>query len=186
METVKFVRMAEGTREDYALLERYETEFAQGLADRVLDRFRALRKSFSGHRIDRFDHSLQTATRAQRDGADEETVVCALLHDLGDLLAPANHADYAAAILEPYVSEANHWVVRHHGIFQLYYYGHHVGAERNEREKYRGHPHFERTAAFCEKWDQSSFDPGYETMPLAAFEPLVHRIFARQPFAACG
>jgi predicted HD phosphohydrolase len=181
METVRFTRMSDGTAEDYALLDRYGQEFAAGLADRVLGHFRMLEGSFAGHRVNRYVHSLQTASRAHRDGADEETVVAALLHDIGDIFAPANHAEYAATVLRPYVSDATHWVVKHHGLFQLYYYGHHVGLDRDARERYRGHPHFERTVEFCEKWDQVSFDPDYDTMPLEAFEPMVRRIFARSP-----
>ena len=181
METVRFTRMSDGTAEDYVVLDRHEQEFVAGLADRVLAQLETLRRSYSGFQVDRFEHSLQTATRAYRDGADEETVVAALLHDIGDLIAPANHSEYAAAVLKPYLSEGPYWTVKHHGLFQLYCYGHHVGLDRNARERYRGHPHFERTVEFCDKWDQVSFDPNYESMPLEAFEPSVRRIFARAP-----
>ncbi|MCY4366019.1 MAG: HD domain-containing protein [Chloroflexi bacterium] len=182
-ETVAFTRMAEGTREDYALLDRLEEEFAQGTADRVLDMLRNLSGSLSGYKIDRLEHSLQSATRAHRDGADEETVVAALLHDIGDLLSPFNHSELAAAVLRPYVSERTYWIVRHHGLFQSYYYAHHSGGDRNARDAYRDHPWYQDTVDFCHKWDQSSFDPAYESLPLEFFEPMVHRIFARQPFS---
>jgi len=135
-----------------------------------------------GYQVDRYEHSLQTATRAFRDGVDEETVVCALLHDIGDTLAPENHSQLAAAVLRPYISADNHWLIAQHGVFQGYYYFHHVGLDRNERDKFRGHPMFERTAAFCQNWDQPSFDPDYDTMPFAAFEPMVRRLFARKAF----
>ena len=136
-----------------------------------------------GYKVDRYQHSLQTATRAFRDSQDEETVVCALLHDIGDTLAPENHAQLCAAVLRPYISEDNYWLVQHHAIFQGYYYYHHIGLDRDVRERYRGHPMFQRTADFCEKYDQNSFDPDYDTMPLEAFEPMLHRLFSRKPFA---
>jgi predicted HD phosphohydrolase len=178
-ETVSFTRMDEGTWEDYQLLDRRFHAHAAGFADEVLAMLPKLGGDRIGYKIDRLQHSLQTATRAQRDGAEEEIVVAALLHDIGDVLAPYNHADIAAGILRPYVSQATHWLVAKHGVFQGYYYWHHYGQDRNAREKYRGHPWFERTAEFCERWDQTSFDPGYDTLPLAAFEPMVRRLFER-------
>jgi predicted HD phosphohydrolase len=131
-----------------------------------------------GFAVDRLQHSLQTATRAFRDGRDEEYVVCALLHDMGDILGPRNHADIAAAILKPFVSEQNHWMVEQHGIFQGYYFFHHLGLDREMREAFRGHPAFEYTAQFCHLYDQAAFDPAYDSMPLSAFEPMVHRVFS--------
>ena len=124
-------------------------------------------------------HSLQTATRAYRDGKDNEYVVCALIHDIGDNLAPANHAEFAATILEPFVSEENYWIVKHHGVFQNYYYAHHIGKDRNARDRYKDSPYYQATVDFCEKWDQASFDPNYESYPLEYFEPMVKRIFAK-------
>ncbi len=123
-------------------------------------------------------HSLQTATRAKRDGRDNEYVVCALLHDIGDTLACANHGDLAATILEPFVSEKNHWIVKHHAIFQGYYFFHHLGLDRNMRDRYRDHQWWRDCAEFCEKYDQNSFDPKYDTLPLEAFEPAVRELFA--------
>jgi len=181
METVSFTRMAEGTREDYALLGRIEARERPRLAGRVLGALQALSVPDSGYRIDRFQHCLQTATRALRDDADEETVVCALLHDIGDLLAPDNHSEFAAALLRPYVSERNWWIIRHHGLFQGYYYFHHLDQDRNARDRFRDHPWFEDCVAFCERWDQTSFDPDYETLPLDTFVPMVERMFARPP-----
>ncbi len=182
-ETVSFIRMDEGTFEDYQLLDRAYRRLTDNVADTVLAQLKLLAGDKIGYPIDRYQHSLQTATRAQRDGADEEMVVCALLHDVGDLLAPENHSQLAAAILRPYISPDNYWLVKNHGIFQGYYYFHHVGLDRNAREAFRGHPMFEKTAAFCERYDQCSFDPDYETLPLPAFEPMVRRLFARKPFA---
>ncbi|MDH3970240.1 MAG: HD domain-containing protein, partial [Rhodospirillales bacterium] len=134
-----------------------------------------------GYKIDRYRHSLQTATRALRDGADEETVVVALLHDIGDPIAPENHSEVAAAILRPFISEDNYWLLKHHGVFQGYYYFDKIGRDRDARERFRGHPCYEKTVMFCERWDQTSFNPDYDTLPLETFEPMVRRIFAREP-----
>ena len=135
----------------------------------------------SPYQISRLDHCLQSATRAERDGADDETVVCALLHDIGDILAPANHSEVAAALLRPFVSEKNHWIIRHHGVFQGYYYFHFHGHDRDARERYRDHEHYQACVDFCANWDQVSFDPDYPTEPLEHFEPLVRELFAKPP-----
>lgn len=183
---VSFTSMAAGTREDYQLLERLEAQFAASTADRVLDQLRGLAGSLAGYRVDRLEHSLQSATRAYRDGADEEMVVAALLHDIGDLLAPHNHSEMAAAVLRPYVTERTYWVVRQHGLFQSYYYAHHMGGDRNARDRYIDHPWYQDAVDFCHRWDQSSFDPEYDTLSLEIFEPMVRRVFAREPFSASG
>jgi predicted HD phosphohydrolase len=182
METVSFTRMDQGTAEDYALITRLEEEHKQAhLADSVLGVLQAMKGETMGFPVDRYEHSVQTATRALRDGADEEMVVAALLHDIGDALAPDNHSELAAAVLRPYVSERTWWIVKHHGLFQGYYFYHHVGRDRDAREQYRSHPHFQACADFCEHWDQVAFDPDYDTEPLETFEPMVRRLFARQP-----
>ena len=184
MDTVSFTQMKDGTREEYLFLGGlWEAHNRAHLADNVLGLLKAMQGPKLGYRIDRYQHSLQSATRALRDHADEESVVCALLHDIGDTIAPENHSAVAAAILRPYVSDKNHWIVAHHGLFQGYYFFHHTGGDRDAREQYRGHPHFDACAAFCERWDQSSFDPDYQTAPLSAFEPAVRRLFAREPRA---
>ena len=183
-ETVSFTSMAAGTKEDYEMLERLEAEFAASTADRVLEQLRGLAGSLGGYKIDRLEHSLQSATRAYRDDADEEMVVAALLHDIGDLLSPHNHSALAAEVLRPYVTERVYWIVRQHGLFQSYYYAHHFGDDRNARDRYIDHPWYQDTVDFCERWDQSSFDPEYESLPLEFFEPMVRRIFAREPFSA--
>lgn len=182
-EVVSFTRMADGTYDEYQMLMRKYEPLVRNLPDEVIKTLKGLGGDTIGYKIDRYQHSLQTASRAFRDSADEETVVCALLHDIGDTLAPENHAQLGAAVLRPYVSEDNHWLVKHHAIFQGYYYFHHVGLDRMEREKFRGHPMYQRTADFCEKWDQNSFDPDYDTMPLSAFEPMLRRLFSRKPFS---
>lgn len=182
--TVSFTSMAAGTREDYELLESLEAQFASSTADRVLEQLLGLAGSLAGYKVDRLEHSLQSATRAYRDGADEEVVVAALLHDIGDLLAPHNHSEMAAAVLRPYVSERTYWVVRQHGLFQSYYYAHHMGGDRNARDRYIDHPWYQDAVDFCHRWDQSSFDPEYDSLPLEFFEPMVRRVFAREPFSA--
>ncbi|HYL00445.1 MAG TPA: HD domain-containing protein [Steroidobacteraceae bacterium] len=179
--TVSFRAMQDGTREDYLLLDESERLYARGLADRVLESLLRLDHSLEGYPLTRLAHSLQAATRATRDGADEEVVAAALLHDIGDELAPYNHAEFAAAILRPYVRPEVTWIVAQHGLFQNYYYVHHLGGDRNARERFRDHPWYEACAHFCAAWDQCSFDPDYPSEPLATFEPMVRRIFARTP-----
>jgi len=177
---VSFTAMEHGTQADYELLAEYDAANIESQADRVLDWLRMM-DGESPYRISRLEHCLQTATRAENDGADAETIVCALLHDIGDVLAPANHSHVAAALLAPYVSEKNHWIVKHHGLFQGYYYFHHYGLDRMARDKYRDHPHYDACVEFCARWDQTSFDPDYATRPLEHFEPLVRELFARVP-----
>jgi predicted HD phosphohydrolase len=188
METVSFTRMADGTREDYELLERKGRAYVTGLPDRLLGVLGSMEHAFEGYKISSLDHVLQTATRAERDGADEEMVVAALLHDIGDVYAPHNHAAFAAAILRPYVRDQVHWIVQHHHAFQLHYYGQHLGLDRNMRDRYRSSPHFDACVTFCERWDQVSFDPAYDSYPLAHFEPALRRVLARNPgpLAASG
>lgn len=181
---VGFTQMKEGTAEDYELLERLEEAFAAGTAERVLVQLRRLDQSLSGYQISRLDHSLQTATRAVRDGADTDWIVTALLHDIGDDLAPYNHDSIAAAVIKPYVREECAWVCEHHGIFQMVYYAHFHGGDPNIRDRYQGHPYYQAAVDFCERWDQASFDPTYETLPLDHFVPLVEEIFARDPWDA--
>jgi predicted HD phosphohydrolase len=180
---VRYTEMDKGTKEEYTLLRHLAQPFRSRLADRLLLHMQLLHESFPGEQVDRYVHSLQTATRGHRDGADEETVVAAVLHDIGDMLAPDNHGELAAAVLGPYVSSATAWVVAKHGIFQGYYYFHHFEMNRNQREEFRSHPAYEKAIRFSE-WDQASFDPNYETLPIEAFEPMVRRIFAREPWGS--
>jgi predicted HD phosphohydrolase len=175
----EFRSMEEGTQRDWQVIAGEFLPFAGGTPDRVLAHLRLLAGDYGGFPIDRLEHSLQTATRAQRDGRDEAYVVMALLHDIGDTLGAWNHPDIAAAIVKPFVGEELHWICQHHGIFQGYYYFHFLGMERDLREQFRGHAHFEACAEFCEKYDQAAFDPGYESAPLAFFEPMVRRVMAR-------
>ena len=180
---VGFTAMEHGSRADYDLVFTHEEANSTLQADRVLEWLKMM-EGDSPYRISRLQHCLQTATRAQRDGADDETVVCALLHDIGDVLAPANHSQVAAALLRPYVSEMNYWVVLHHGLFQGYYWLHHYGKDRDSRDRYRDHKYYQACVDFCAHWDQCSFDPDYPTEPLAHFEPLVRALFAEAPAEA--
>ena len=184
MKKVSFTEMKKGTKEDYLLLDKNEKDFAKKTADRILKFLSSLTETLEGYQVSRLEHSLQSATRALRAGESEEMIVAALLHDIGDELAPMNHSEYAASILKPYVSEKTHWIVEKHGEFQAYYYAHHLGGNRNKRDKYKGHKYFDACVNFCEKYDQCSFDPNYKSYPLEKFEPMVRNIFARKPYSS--
>ena len=175
----KFHAMVDGTAEDWATIGRAGAPFHREFPNRLVAHLKMLEEDSGGFAVTRLEHSLQTATRAFRDGRDEEYVVCALLHDVGDILAPSNHAELGAMILKPYISEQNWWMMDKHGIFQGYYFFHHLGLDRDMRDEFRGHPWFEYTAQFCHLYDQNSFDPAYESMPLSAFEPMIHRVTAQ-------
>lgn len=177
MGTVKFSRMDEATVEDWEIIGRYDEQIMRALPDQLLAAVDALEHTY-GFRVTRKEHSLQSATRALADGRSEEYVVAALLHDIGDLLAPFNHGEMMDAVLKPFVSPELCWIVRHHGVFQLHYYGHLTGEDRDARERYRDHHWFDACAEFCERYDQNCFDPEYESLPLEHFEPMVRRVFA--------
>ena len=184
MERVKFTQMKYGSKEDYLLLEKHEKKYIEGTADRLIKFMSSLNATLEGYQVSRLEHSLQTATRALNDKAEDEMIVAALLHDIGDELAPLNHSEYAAAVLKPYVSEKTHWIVEKHGEFQMYYYAHHLGGNKNQREKYKGHKYYQATLDFCENWDQKSFDPNFKSLTLKSFEPLVKKVFSRKPYSS--
>lgn len=173
-----FKSMREGNAEDYGYISDNFRAYSKELPERVLSHLRLLDGDFGGFPIDRLEHSLQTATRAVRDGRDEEYVVMALLHDMGDTLGTYNHADVAAAILQPFLSEELYWIVKNHGIFQGYYFFHHIGLDRNTRDQFKDHKYFDACAEFCEKYDQTAFDKDYVSEPLSFFEPMVRRVLA--------
>lgn len=175
----RFTHMEDGSAEDWGIIARHFGEYAAQLPDRILAHLRLLDGDFGGFPVDRLTHSLQTATLAYRDGRDEEYVICALLHDIGDTLGSYNHADVAAAILKPFVSPENHWMIEQHAIFQGYYFFHHLGLDRHLREQFRDHPQFEATIEFCARYDAAAFDPEGETLPLEFFEPMLRRVFAQ-------
>ena len=177
---VSYTAMEFGTQQDCDIVNAHYDARMANFADQILDWLRQMNGE-SPYQVSRLEHCLQTATRAENDGADEETIVCALLHDIGDILAPANHSLVAAALLAPYVCEKNYWIVKHHGLFQGYYYFQFLGQDREAREMYRKHPHYQACVDFCANWDQPSFDPEYEAQPLEHFEPMVRSLFAREP-----
>ncbi len=185
MEKVNFTQMKDGTKEEYEFLNAHEIDHTKHTAKRLLSALVDLDKSLSGYQVTRLGHSVQSATRAWRDGADTDWVVAALLHDIGDIYAPYNHDEYAATILKPFIREQCTWVVQTHGDFQMLYYGHLIdGANQHKRDKYKGHAYFDDCAEFCERWDQASFDPGYDDLPLEFFTPMVEEVFAREPYSA--
>ena len=182
-DTVSFTAMKDGTREEYEMLDALEQVHRAGTADRLLRELRSQEEeSLSGYQITRLEHGLQSATRARRDGADTDWIVAALLHDIGDGLAPQNHDKFAAEIMRPFMREEVTWVVEHHGIFQMYYYAHHYGWDRELRETYKSSPYYQSCVDFCEQWDQSSFDPAYPMDPLESFVDEVHTVFSRKAY----
>ena len=183
MKTVEFTQMKHGTREEYLFLQKLEHDYIRALPDRLLAALNRLGDdSLQGYKVSRLEHSLQSATRAEDDGADIETIVAALVHDLGDELAPENHSQMAAALLRPYVRAEVTWVVEMHGLFQMRYYAHHYGKDKDAYLAYQDHPWFDSCVRFCERYDQAAFDPDYPTRPLAHFEPMLREVFSRQPF----
>jgi len=181
-----FHQMKNSTQRDWEIIGPHHAQLCAGLADRTLDHLRLLAGDYGGFAVDRLTHSLQTATLALRDGRGEDYVVAALLHDIGDTLAPNNHPEIGAAILKPYVSEELHWIVKHHGIFQGYYFWHHIGMDRDAREAYRGHEWFDACAEFCELYDQAAFEPEGETLPLEEFEAMVKRVLSPESGILAG
>lgn len=181
MKTVSFIQMSEGSKEEYEFLDRLEEQYKAGLPDRLLTALGDLAHSMSGYKVSRLEHSLQSATRAHNAGESEEMVMAALLHDIGDELAPYSHSEMAAAILRPFVSEKTYWIIKHHGLFQMYYYAHHCGGERNARDRFKDHPWYEDAVYFCEHYDQNCFDPDYDTLALDFFEPMLRRMFGNTP-----
>lgn len=182
MNQVQFTQMKDGTREEYVFLQALEHDYIRQLPDRLLHGLQRLDGSLQGYQVSRLEHSLQSATRAEDDGADIEMVVAALVHDIGDELAPENHSQMAAAILRPYVRAEVTWVVEMHGLFQMQFYANHYGKDAAGHLAYRDHPWFDSCQRFCERYDQAAFDPSYPTRPLAHFEPMLREVFSRKPF----
>ena len=181
--TVSFTQMKDGTAADYHLLEEMEKPYLGLTASRIIDELRRQGEvSLEGYKITRLDHALQSATRAKHDRADTDWIVAALLHDIGDGLAPQNHDRFSAEVIRPFVRWDVAWAVEHHGIFQMLYYGRHYGWDENARDQFKDHPCFDSCAEFCERWDQSSFDPDYTQDPLDTFIPLVEEVFARKAY----
>lgn len=181
MQTVNFTRMRDGSAEDYAFLDKLEIEYARKLPQRIEHQLQKLENSFAGYQVTRLEHSLQSATRAYRDGRSIDYVVTALVHDIGDELAPYSHSEMAAAILRPYVDERLYWIVKTHGIFQMFYYGEQMNLDKNARDIYKDHQWFDDAVEFCEKYDENCFDPAYDSKPLSYFRPMLQEVFTREP-----
>ncbi len=178
--------MEDGTKADFELLERAEREYLRDLPARLLATLEGLKNSFAGYQVSRYQHSLQSATRAKRDGRSEEYVAAALLHDIGDELAPYTHGEMVAAIMRPYIAPEICWIVEHHGIFQQFHYGAVTGDDPDARERYREHPSFDACAEFCALYDQNCFDPAFESLPIGEFAPLVRRVFSEPRYLSAG
>ena len=176
-----FTDMAASTQADWTIIMEQRKSLEIALPERIIEQFENLRDDYGGFPVDRLEHSVQTATRAERDGRDDEYIICALLHDLGDSLTPYNHQDIGAAILHPFVSEANYWMVAKHDIFQGYYFWHHLGGNRNARDLYKKHEHYTRCEEFCAEYDSPSFDPSYTSNPLDHYKPLIQDFFGNNP-----
>ena len=174
-----FTRLGDATREDWRLILSNYKPWASALPNRVLAHLRLLEGEHGGNPVDRLQHCLQTATLALRDGRDEEYVVCALIHDIGDTLASFNHAEFAATMLKPFVSEKNYWIVLNHGVYTGYYWFQYLGTDRNKRDELRSHPWWRDLEDFCLKYDCAAFDPQYESMTLEEFEPMLRRVLAK-------
>lgn len=178
MRSVNFIRMEEGTAAEYEFLDTMEDQYKAELPDRLLAALANLEHSMAGYRVSRLEHCLQSATRAYRAGENEEWVVATLLHDIGDELAVYSHSEMAAAVLRPFVSDEVYWVIKHHGIFQMFYYAHHSGGDRNARDQFKDHPYYAAAVRFCHEYDQVSFDPEYQSEPLSFFAPMLKRVCA--------
>jgi len=177
MDKVNFISMEDGTAEEYAFLDTLESQYVQDLPSRLIDALKSLDSSLSGYQISRLEHSLQGATRALLAKEDLEMVMAVLFHDIGDSLAPYSHSEMAAAILRPFVSEKIYWIIKHHGVFQMYYYAHHSGGDRNAREAFIDHPWYAEAVRFCHDYDQNCFDPNYDSKTLEFFIPMVNEFF---------
>ena len=173
-----FSALSQGTKEDWQMIMDENRKFVAGLPDRIITHLSLLGGDYGGFPVDRLQHSLQTAELAAEGGEDQEYTVCALLHDIGDTLGSTNHPDVAAAIMEPFVSDANHWMVKHHGIFQGYNFFHHIGLDRNIRDQYKGSDHYELTEQFIAKYDNPAFDSNKPKLKLELFTQMLRNVFA--------
>ena len=178
---VSFTRMSEGTADDFRVIAANDALTAQELPNRLIEHLKLMAEDDGAYQVDRLEHLLQTATRCERDGGDDDWIIASLMHDLGDVLAPFSHAEVAAEILRPFVREEVYWAVKHHGIFQQYYNKSLTEKQRRAREQFRDHPHYQATMEFCQRWDQCSFDPNYDSERLEHFIPVIRRVFTRKP-----
>ena len=182
MQSVEFTQMKDGTQAEYVFLQKLEHDYIKTLPDRLLVALGRLGDSLQGYKVSRLEHSLQSATRAEADGADIEIIVAALVHDLGDELAPENHSQLAASILKPFVRAEVTWIVEMHGLFQMQFYAQHYGRDHQGHLAHRDHPWFGACQRFCERYDQAAFDPAYPSKPLSYIEPMLRDVFTRPAF----
>jgi predicted HD phosphohydrolase len=178
MEKMHFTRMDEGSDEDFKILQHVHEQNLRELPGRLFALLEDL-KSDTAYNITRYDHCLQTATRALRDGKDDEYVAIALLHDACERLGPFNHGEVIGSILKPFVSRDNLFMLTQHGLFQTYFYAKHLGLDANARDKFKSDPAYEQTVEFCAKYDEVSFDPDYKSEPLSTFEPMVGKLLTK-------
>jgi predicted HD phosphohydrolase len=179
-----FTRMDHSTADEWRRIRSETARNQPRVADRVLDMLRSLAEIRDGFSVDQLTHCLQTATRAERAGADPEVVLASLCHDIGKAVSIANHPAISAEILRPYVRPDVYWMILVHQDFQGRHYYRFFERDPDARRRHRGHPTFALTARFVDEWDQMAFDPDYPTAPLDHFEPLVRRYFAAPPVAA--
>lgn len=179
MQVARFKNFRDGTREEHLSIKAAEDRHALSLGERIIGAVAELGDITNGFPVSRLEHSLQSASRALRDRREEEYVVAALIHDMGDNLAPYSHGEMVAAIMKPFFSERMCWIVSHHPAFQQFYYGHNTGDDPNARDAWRDHPWFNDCVEFCELYDENCFDAEYESLPLSTFEPMVRRIFTK-------
>lgn len=181
MEEVSWTAMADGTREDYEMLgEKYAAHTQGEVVENMVRLLEVMKGPKLGYQIDRYEHSLQSASRALRADERLDLVMACLLHDVADSFAPQNHSSTAAAILAPYVDDEAYWVVKHHGLFQGYYYFHHMDGDRNARALHQENEHYDACVRFCHEYDQNCFDPDYPTLPISEFIPLMEDLFSRE------
>lgn len=174
-----FVTLVDASAEDWQrIMVEQDKKYAE-LPGRIIDHLLMLKGDYRCFPVDMLDHSLQAATLAHAAGEDDEYVVCALLHDVGDILGSLNHGELSAKLLQPFVSDANYWMLKHHGLFQGYYFYHYIGRDRNARDRFLDHPYFERTRIFVEQYDNPAFDKEREILPVEFFEPMIKRVFSR-------
>jgi predicted HD phosphohydrolase len=175
--TTSFTSMDVSTLEDWTVIGTETVKNQSRVADRVLAMLESLREVVDGFGVDQLTHCLQTATRAERAGADDELVVASLCHDIGKAVMVPNHPRIAAEILRPYVRPEVTAAIAAHQDFQGRHYYHHFGMDPDMRDRYRHEPWYDLAEKFADEWDQNSFDPDYPTESLAHFEPKVRAIF---------
>ncbi len=183
-ERATYSSMETSTPEDWEIIKGYSEQRRERVQQSLMSMLKQMETADDGGPVNGLEHSLQSATRAYEDGADDETVFIALFHDVGQIVSQDNHSEVAAAILRPFISKKNHWIVQHHGEFQGYYFWHMTGKDRYAREKYKDNPYYQDCIDWCYKYDQNAFAQDYPTKPLEFFEPIVERVMSRKPWEA--